>query len=295
MVTFFSYFLPMSIRSEIESLMFLMEDPDPFVQEQVHLRFQELGEQAVPLLDQIRVESKDKDEKKRIKDVLHQLTFETLKEEFAELLSEGIQNRSQLEKAVLLLARFGNPTLRTSEYVKTLDHFADMIRPSLRYKRNERDKMQILMKFIFEDLNFKGDNKNYHDPANGFIDQVIDRRKGLPIALSLVAMFIARRLQLPIFGVNMPIHFMLTFVGAQEEQLIDPYDQGAEVSYDQCYFFLKKNNVTPRPEHFKMAADIDILTRCIRNLMHSYERSEDAYRVEDLKNLLAMVEQSTAS
>lgn len=275
--------------------MFLMEDPDPFVQEQVHLRFQELGEQAVPLLDQIRVESKDKDEKKRIKDVLHQLTFETLKEEFAELLSEGIQNRSQLEKAVLLLARFGNPTLRTSEYVKTLDHFADMIRPSLRYKRNERDKMQILMKFIFEDLNFKGDNKNYHDPANGFLDQVIDRRKGLPIALSLVAMFIARRLQLPVFGVNMPIHFMLTFVGAQEEQLIDPYDQGAEVSYDQCYFFLKKNNVTPRPEHFKMAADIDILTRCIRNLMHSYERSEDVHRVEDLKNLLALVEQSTAS
>jgi len=285
----------MSTRSEIESLMFLMEDPDPFVQEQVHLRFQELGEQAVPLLDQIRVESKDKDEKKRIKDVLHQLTFETLKEEFAELLSEGIQNRSQLEKAVLLLARFGNPTLRTSEYVKTLDHFADMIRPSLRYKRNERDKMQILMKFIFEDLNFKGDNKNYHDPANGFLDQVIDRRKGLPIALSLVAMFIARRLQLPVFGVNMPIHFMLIFVGAQEEQLIDPYDQGAEVSYDQCYFFLKKNNVTPRPEHFKMAADIDILTRCIRNLMHSYERSEDAHRVEDLKNLLALVEQSTAS
>lgn len=285
----------MSTRSEIESLMFLMEDPDPFVQEQVHLRFQELGEQAVPLLDQIRVESKDKDEKKRIKDVLHQLTFETLKEEFAELLSEGIQNRSQLEKAVLLLARFGNPTLRTSEYVKTLDHFADMIRPSLRYKRNERDKMQILMKFIFEDLNFKGDNKNYHDPANGFLDQVIDRRKGLPIALSLVAMFIARRLQLPVFGVNMPIHFMLTFVGAQEEQLIDPYDQGAEVSYDQCYFFLKKNNVTPRPEHFKMAADIDILTRCIRNLMHSYERSEDVHRVEDLKNLLALVEQSTAS
>ena len=285
----------MSTRSEIESLMFLMEDPDPFVQEQVHLRFQELGDQAVPLLDQIRVESKDKDKKKRIREVLHQLTFETLKEEFAELVSEGIQNRGQLEKAVLLLARFGNPTLRTSIYEKTLDHFADMIRPSLRYKRNEREKMQILMKFIFEDLNFKGDNKNYHDPANGFIDQVIERRKGLPISLSLVAMFIARRLDLPVFGVNMPIHFMLTFVGSQEEQLIDPYDQGAEVSYDQCYFFLKKNNVTPRPEHFKMAADVDILTRCIRNLMHSYERSNDPHRVEDLKSLLALIEQSTAS
>ena len=280
----------MSTRAEIESLMFLLEDPDPFVQEQVQLRFMELGDRAVPLLDQIRVQTKDKEEKKRAKDVLHKLTFSTLKGDFAELLLEGIGNRAQLERAVITLARFGHPTLRESEYVKILDHFADMIRPSLRYKRSEREKMRILMKFIFEDLNFRGDNKDYHNPANGFIDQVIERRKGLPISLSLVAMFIARRLQLPVFGVNMPIHFMLAFVGEKEEQLIDPYDQGAEVSYDQCYFFLKKNNVTPKPEHFKMASDIDILARCIRNLMHSYERNEEHDQVQELKSLLGLVE-----
>ena len=280
----------MSTRAEIESLMFLLEDPDPFVQEQVQLRFMELGDRAIPLLDQIRVQTKDKEEKKRAKEVLHQLTFATLKEDFAELLLEGIGNRAQLEKAVITLARFGHPTLRESEYVKTLDHFADMIRPSLRYRGNEREKMQTLMKFILEDLNFRGDNKDYHNPANGFIDQVIERRKGLPISLSLVAMFIARRLELPVFGVNMPIHFMLAFVGEKEEQLIDPYDQGAEVSYDQCYFFLKKNNVTPKPEHFKMASDIDILARCIRNLMHSYERNEEQERVHELKSLLELVE-----
>lgn len=280
----------MSTRAEIESLMFLLEDPDPFVQEQVQLRFMELGDRAVPLLDQIRVQTKDKEEKKRAKEVLHKLTFSTLKGDFAELLLEGIGNRAQLERAVITLARFGHPTLRESEYVKTLDHFADMLRPSLRYKRSEREKLRILMKFIFEDLNFRGDNKDYHNPANGFIDQVIERRKGLPISLSLVAMFIARRLQLPVFGVNMPIHFMLAFVGEKEEQLIDPYDQGAEVSYDQCYFFLKKNNVTPKPEHFKMASDIDILARCIRNLMHSYERNEEHDRVQELKSLLGLVE-----
>jgi len=280
----------MSTRAEIESLMFLLEDPDPFVQEQVQLRFMELGDRAVPLLDQIRVHTKDKEEKKRAKDVLHKLTFSTLKGDFAELLLEGVGNRAQLERAAITLARFGHPTLRESEYVKTLDHFADMIRPSLRYKRSEREKMRILMKFIFEDLNFRGDNKDYHNPANGFIDQVIERRKGLPISLSLVAMFIARRLQLPVFGVNMPIHFILAFVGDIEEQLIDPYDQGAEVSYDQCYFFLKKNNVTPKPEHFKMASDIDILARCIRNLMHSYERNEEHDRVQELKSLLGLVE-----
>lgn len=280
----------MSTHSEIESLMLLLEDPDPFVQEQVQLRFMELGDRAIPILDQIRVETKDKEEKKRAKDVLYKLTFTSLKEDFAELLLEGVGNRAQLERAVITLARFGNPTLRESEYVKKLDYFADMIRASLRYNRSEREEMQTFMKFIFEDLNFRGDNKDYHNPANGFIDQVIERRKGLPISLSLVAMFIARRLQLPVFGVNMPIHFMLAFVGEKEEQLIDPYDQGAEVSYDQCYFFLKKNNVTPKPDHFKMASDLNILARCIRNLMHSYERKEEHDRVRDLKSLLELVE-----
>ena len=265
----------MSTHSEIESLMLLLGDPDPFVQEQVQLRFMELGNRAIPILDQIRVETKNKEEKKRAKDVLYKLTFTSLKEDFAELLLEGIGNRAQLERAVITLARFGNPTLRESEYVNN---------------RSEREEMQTFMKFIFEDLNFRGDNKDYHNPANGFIDQVIERRKGLPISLSLVAMFIARRLQLPVFGVNMPIHFMLAFVGEKEEQLIDPYDQGAEVSYDQCYFFLKKNNVTPKPDHFKMASDLNILARCIRNLMHSYERNEEHERVRDLKSLLELVE-----
>ena len=280
----------MSTHSEIESLMLLLGDPDPFVKEQVQLRFMELGDRAIPILDQIRVETKNKEEKKRAKDVLYKLTFTSLKEDFAELLLEGVGNRAQLERAVITLARFGNPTLRESEYVKKLDYFADMIRSSLRYNRSEREEMQTFMKFIFEDLNFRGDNKDYHNPANGFIDQVIERRKGLPISLSLVAMFIARRLQLPVFGVNMPIHFMLAFVGEKEEQLIDPYDQGAEVSYDQCYFFLKKNNVTPKPDHFKMASDLNILARCIRNLMHSYERNEEHERVRDLKSLLELVE-----
>ena len=115
----------MSIHSEIESLMLLLGDPDPFVKEQVQLRFMELGDRAIPILDQIRVETKNKEEKKRAKNVLYKLTFTTLKEDFAELLLEGIGNRAQLERAVITLARFGNPTLQESECVKKLDYFAD--------------------------------------------------------------------------------------------------------------------------------------------------------------------------
>ncbi len=280
----------MTTKSEIESLLLLMDDPDPFVQESVQNRFKQLGENAVPLLDEFRIETDNKDDRKRVSQIIHNITFPVLKADFQEILDRGVRNRKDLEYAVLTLSRFGNPTLRIEEYQKKLDHFAEMVEPTIRYRLDERRKMKQLIKFVFEDLNFKGDTEDYHNPDNCFIDQVIRRRRGLPITLSMVVMFLARRLEMPFFGVNMPIHFMLNYVSDKEEVLIDPYDNGAIVSYDQCYFFLKKNNIEPKPDHFKIASDIEVLIRCIRNLIHSYERLEQPRRVEDLKELLGLIE-----
>ncbi|GAB5410330.1 MAG: transglutaminase-like domain-containing protein [Balneolaceae bacterium] len=280
----------MTNKSEIQSLLLLMDDPDPFVQESVQSRFSELGENAVPILDEYLLELKNPDEKQRVGDIIHQLTFETLKTDFHELLELGIKNRKSLEKAAFTLARFGNPTLRETEYSRKLDHFAEMVEPTIRYRLDERRKMKQLIKFVFEDLNFSGDTEDYHNPDNCFMDQVINRRRGLPITLSMVVMFLAQRLDMPFFGVNMPIHFMLNYISDKEEVLIDPYDNGAIVTYDQCYFFLKKNNIEPKSDHFRIATDLEILARCIRNLIHSYERKELPGRVEDLKKLLAIAE-----
>lgn len=280
----------MTSKTEIESLLFLMDDPDPFVQQSVENRLQELGENAVPLLDEYRTEINSEDAKNKVNEVIHKLTFETLEQDFIEVLEGGLKTRRSLEKAVFTLARFGNPTLRISEYQAKLDHFADIVEPQIKYKLDEKRKMKRLLKFIFEDLNFRGDAEDYHAPQNCFLDQVIERRKGLPISLSLIVMFISHRLEMPFFGINMPIHFMLNYVGDKEELLIDPYDNGAIVTYDQCYFFLKKNNIDPRPEHFQMATNLDIVLRCIRNLIHSYERKQEMRRVEDLGRLLSVAE-----
>ncbi len=277
-------------KNEIKSLIYLLEDPDPFVSQSVESRFFELGENAVPLLDEYRLDLKSVEEKEKVTEIIHKITFGSLEADFLEVLEQGVKNRKDLELATLTLARFGNPTLRPREYSKKLDYFAEMVESSIRYKLDERRKMKQLVKFVFEDLNFRGDIKDYHHPSNCYLDKVIDRRIGLPIMLSIITMFIARRLELPFFGVNLPIHFMLTFVGEKEELLIDPYDKGAMVTYDQCYFFLKKNNIEPRPEHFKMATDMEILVRCIRNLIESYERKEALGKVADLNKLLATAE-----
>lgn len=280
----------MTNKSEIESLIYLLEDPDPEVQNGVKDRFKELGEHAVPLLDQYKAESIQDSQRQNINEIIHNITYGSLLEDFSALVESGIQGRRSLEEALFVLARFGNPTLRISDHKSKLDDLARQIGSDIAYTPSLDEKMRILLNFVFRELRFRGDSKNYHDPENAFLDRVIDRRKGLPIMLSVVVMGLARRLNLPFYGANMPIHFMLVYQTHNQNILIDPFDGGTIVTYDQCYYFLKKNGIEPRAEHLERAEPPEILARCIRNLMHSYAKNHQESKVNDLKELLALLE-----
>lgn len=280
----------MITKNEIESLVYLLDDPDPFIQTQVKNRLFELGEQAVPLLDQQKSETKDDTERELINEIIQLITYGNLEEDFLDVLDEGIDNLKQLEDAVFILSRLENPTLREEEYKRKVDRFAEMIANKVRYEPSESRRMHILLDFVFEELNFTGSTVDYYNPENSYLNRVIERRQGLPISLALMVLFLARRLDMPFYGINMPIHFMLKFQGDKEEVLIDPFDRGKVVSYNQCYFFLKQNGVEPKSKHFETASEIEILARCIRNLIQSYEKLNATHKVEGLRKLLGTVE-----
>jgi regulator of sirC expression with transglutaminase-like and TPR domain len=277
-------------KSEIESLVYLLDDPDPFVKSQVRNRLFELGETAVPLLDQQKSETTDAESRELINEIIQHITFGSVEQDFMDVLEGGLSSMKQLEDAVFILSRFDNPTLRESEYKKKLDRFTEMIADDVRYSLSETQKMYKVLNFVFEDLEFSGSTNDYYNPHNSYLNRVIDRREGLPISLALIVFFIARRLDLPFYGINMPIHFMMKYKTANEEILIDPFDHGKVVTYDQCYYFLKQNGVEPRSEHFKTSSEEDILARCIRNLINSYEKRDKLDTVESLKKLLNTVE-----
>lgn len=280
----------MTTKSEIESLVFLLEDPDPYIQAQVKNRLFELGESAVPLLDQQKSESKNRSERELINEIIRHITYGNLEEDFLNVLDEGVKNLKQLENAVLILSRFDNPTLREEEYKKKLDRLADMIIDEIRYQPDEKRKMNILLDFVFDELNFTGSTIDYYNPDNSYLNRVIDRRQGLPISLGLIVLFLARRLEMPFYGINMPIHFMIKYKGEKEEALIDPFDKGKVVSHNQCYFFLKQNGVEPKSKHFEVASEIEVLARCIRNLIQSYAKLNAGRKVRGLMKLLGTVE-----
>lgn len=280
----------MAQKSEIQSLVSLLDDPDPYVQGAVRRRLFELGESAVPLLDQERSTIRDEQERELINSIIREITYGSVKEDFVDILDGGMKNRKQLEQAVFTLSRFDNPTLRVSEYARKLDRFADDIRDDIRFEPDQGRQMHILLDYVFGELGFSGGTTDYYHLKNAYLDRVIDRRRGLPIALSLVVLFLARRLELPFHGVNMPIHFLLKFKGDKEEILIDPFDHGKTVTYNQCYYFLKQNGVEPKPSHFDEVSDAAMLSRMIGNLMRSYRRDEQEQKAEDLQQLLQTLE-----
>jgi len=279
-------------RKEVRALLSLMDDPNPFVREKVEERLSDLDESSVPVLDEYRESVDDPELRSRLTELIHDLTFSSFEQEFVEFLEGGLDSTADLERGQLLLCRLDNPTLRTDLYRRQLDKMASRLGPSIHAGLAPGEQLQTFVSFFFEKEYFKGADTDYMNPDNSFLHKVLQRRRGIPISLSMVMLFVARRLELSFYGVNMPMHFLLKYESGNQSTLIDPFNRGRVVSIDQCSYFLRNHGIEPLPIHFERAPERDILARSVRNLVFSFEKENKPGRVDELKRLLLYIVQS---
>lgn len=277
-------------RSEVESLIFLMEDPDPFVQDSVKQRLLDLGERCIPLLDEYQSGIRDKAKKESVLEIIRKIAFGSLEQEFVNYLENGVDDVHDLEKGMFILARLDNPTLRSKAYVRRLDRMASRVADDVKYATSRNAQMQIVLDYIFKEENFRGATSNYFNPENSFLNRVMDRKEGIPISLAMIVLFVASRLGLPFYGVNMPMHFLMKYEGDAGDVYLDPFNGGSVVSVDQCAYFLKKSGLQPVKEHFTAASGSQMLARTIRNLINCFQKNNDVHRTKELRVLLGLVE-----
>ncbi|TVQ72739.1 MAG: hypothetical protein EA363_04180 [Balneolaceae bacterium] len=279
-------------REEVRALLSLMDDPDPFVREKVEERLSDLDENSVPVLDECREKVDDPELRMRLTELIHDLTFSSFEQEFLEFLEGGVDSPADLERGQLLLCRLDNPTLRTDLYRRQLDKMAARLGPSIHAGLSAGEQLQTFVSFFFEKEYFKGAESDYMNPDNSFLHKVLQRRRGIPISLSMVMLFVARRLELPVYGVNMPMHFLLKYESGNQSTLIDPFNRGRVISIDQCSYFLRNHGIEPLPKHFERAPEREILARSVRNLVFSFEKENKPERVAELKRLLLYIMQT---
>lgn len=278
-------------KTEIESLIYLLDDPDTFVRDSVMGRLYELGEASIPLLDEFRSKTVDANVKSELGRIIHEITYGNFQLEFADLVNNGLNNASDLEDAVFLLSRFENPTIRTRPFKQMLDDMAEEIGPKLRACRSEAVRLTTFLAYMYQVKGFRGCETDYLNPENSFLHKVLQNRKGIPLSLAFVILFVAHRLRLPFSGMNMPLHFLVQYEPAGEEiAIIDPFNNGGILTKEQCMFFLKKSGINPDMSHFSRATPMDMFSRFIRNLINGYAQLGDELKSRELSGLLDLID-----
>lgn len=177
-------------------------------------------------------------------------------------------------RAALQFARtIAYPDLNIGQYMATLHEFSEIAVDHVPVHLPVSVQAEHLMSIFIERFEFQGDAANYSDPRNSFLNDVIDRRLGIPISLSVLFVEIARRLGLPAYGIGLPGHFIVGVRERAEEYWFDPFHSGRRLSLDDCaqLVFLSTGYEGPlEAAWFSPASSREILSRMLSNLRVSY-------------------------
>jgi regulator of sirC expression with transglutaminase-like and TPR domain len=194
--------------------------------------------------------------------------------------AEGMRvpdERIDLARAALLIAAEEYPGLDLARYLARLDELARLVAPRLREARGAAERVAVLNQFLFVEQGFRGNSEQYDDPRNSFLNEVLERRTGLPITLALVYMEVARRAGVAVDGVGFPGHFLVKH-GEGEPIIVDPFF-GSVLGPEECQSRLAAvlgAGARLRPElHLRRATAREILARLLGNLKLRYVRASD--------------------
>jgi len=206
---------------------------------------------------------------------------DSIRERFAQIVA-GPEEDLNLAEAALLIAKEEYPQLDVPAYLHRLDLLAEGIRPRLAGDTSPARIVQEINRHLFQEEGFTGSNASeYYDPRNSFLNEVLDRKVGIPITLSVVYMEVGQRLGLPLVGVSFPGHFLVKHRDADGEVVLDPFLGGSSLSQEDLENKLREIYGTPAPAMAQLprllaaTSKKEILVRMLRNLKGIYLQRSD--------------------
>ena len=193
---------------------------------------------------------------------------------------EAPDEEIDLARAALLIAATEYPELSVERELFRLDALAEGIAP-----RMDDDtplyQLNTLSEYLFDELKFAGNHTNYHDPRNSFLNDVMERKRGIPISLSLLYIEVGKRAGVPILGIGMPGHFIVRHRD-EPEVFVDPFHGGILLSVEECAERLKQVTQGSLPwdsEYLEPISSRAFIARMLRNLKLVYLQRRNYERV----------------
>ena len=188
-----------------------------------------------------------------------------------------------LEHGVWLLTQTQYPDTNVEAYQALMDLFADELRDQLLTLHGAKSVLGVLNELLFQQLGFRGNEHNYYDPENSYLNTVMDRRTGNPISLCLIYLLVARRLRLPVAGIGLPGHFLCRYQSSSEEVFVDCFNQGKLMTKADCIHYLVRGNYDLQEDYLAPLTPRRMLMRVCGNLHRIYfhlNQMEEATRLQ---------------
>lgn len=226
--------------------------------------------------------------------LLDELCWEESQETFRTLASQG--EFLDLELGALTLASLAYPRLQRRAITEPLDRMAQMLRARIEADEieSEDDVLALLRRYLFEELRFHGNEKDYYDPDNSYINRVLERRTGIPISLACVYLLLGWRLDLPVFGIGLPGHFIVGHQTEKQAGYLDPFYGGRTLSKPECIELVRQRGLKFQESFLDPTPPRQILSRMMVNLLNIYTEQGETERAQRLSQGLQILQGSGA-
>jgi regulator of sirC expression with transglutaminase-like and TPR domain len=280
----------MNNSTEIYALVKLLDDPDPEVFEHVEKRLVEHGSAVIKYLEDVWEQTLDATLQHRIENVVHQIQFNTVKEDLKLWFQSGAFD---LLQGALIVNRYQFPDLDEQKVISQIEEIKREIWLNLQYEMSSIEKVKLINHVFYNVFGFKGNTSNHTDPQNSYINQVLESKKGNQISLAILYSTLAQKLDIPIYGVNLPQHFILGYLdeSKKEEQefgilfYINAFNKGAIFGKHDVDQFLRQLQLEPLPGFYTPCSNVEIIRRILRNLISAYESLAAPDKVAELNQL----------
>jgi len=271
---------------DLKALISLLDDPE--IAPQIQSEIQNLGETIIPYLEESWEETLDPQQQQRLEDLIHQLQFEGLQQRLRVWRDSGAED---LLEGMWLLNSYQYPDADLQALNRAIEQLRFEAWTLLRSEMHPADQVQVLNHVIFRNHKFSANTQHFHSPANSMLQRVIETKRGNPLSLCVIYLLVAQRLDLPVFGVNLPNLFVLTYQLADQPLsfYINCYNRGVVLSRADIEHYVGQLGITSQDIFYEPCSHLDIVRRAMRNLQVSFEKLQELGKAEEVGQLLAIL------
>ena len=283
---------------ELNALISLLDEPNEEMFIHIRQKLMNYGNDAIPLLESAWDNSFDNLIQNRIEDIIHTIQMKELR---SELAAWSLGNSFDLLRGFYLVTKYQYPDLNEKDITDMVELIKRDIWLELNSNLTALEKIKVINHIIFEIHGFKGNKTNIDAPHNLFLNNLLESKKGNHLSIGILYIIVAQKLGIPVFGVNLPQHFVLAYVDEIHDEkykivdenevlfYVNPFNRGAVFTRREIEIFIKHMHINAADEYFMPCDNITIIKRLFENLIFAYKKLGYQSKVEELNLLLQAI------